>query len=201
MQRSAAAKPGRNLIDGRARLAAHLLGALSSLWIAAASGQPHVIGPREDIESADVTRALTLPEDAEAPGAENTEGPRRLEDFTASGPIGWPDKSFAVQIEFSLDSAELSAAGQRQLDAIAKGILDLAGQPRVAIEGYTDASGSDRYNDELSLRRAKAVRDYLVGRGLPKNSLEVAGRGRRHPRDAAHPGSAVNRRIEFHRLP
>ena len=41
----------------RARVAAVLLGVLSSSWIVGAAGQPHVIGPREDIESADVTRA------------------------------------------------------------------------------------------------------------------------------------------------
>jgi OOP family OmpA-OmpF porin len=59
--------------------------------------------------------------------------------------------------------------------------------------------GSDQYNQELSMRRAQAVRDYLVKAGLPEDILSVEGHGKSLP---LVPGSseaarAKNRRVEL----
>ncbi|WPM32733.1 OmpA family protein [Hydrogenobacter sp. T-2] len=70
---------------------------------------------------------------------------------------------------------------------------------RVRIEGFTDDIGSKAYNDRLALRRAQAVRDYLVRAGIPADRIEVAGFGKeRYIADNATPiGRFTNRRAEF----
>ena len=69
----------------------------------------------------------------------------------------------------------------------------------VQIVGYTDDVGSAQYNLALSVRRAEAVRDYVVTRGIDVARLSVAGRGESQPlvSNATPEGRAVNRRVEF----
>ncbi len=64
--------------------------------------------------------------------------------------------------------------------------------------GHTDSIGSDAYNDRLSLRRAEAVKAYLVSKGIPADKVRTEGRGKREPvADNATPeGRAKNRRVE-----
>lgn len=74
---------------------------------------------------------------------------------------------------------------------------------RIEIGGHTDNQGSRRRNKRLSLRRAKAVRAWLVKRGIAKSRLRARGYGQSKPRvpnkdDASR---AANRRIEFKILP
>ena len=70
---------------------------------------------------------------------------------------------------------------------------------RVTIIGHTDSSGSDAINNPLSINRAAAVRDYLVGRGVNINRITVDGRGSREPiaDNASASGRARNRRVEI----
>jgi len=69
---------------------------------------------------------------------------------------------------------------------------------KVKVTGYTDSVGSAAYNKKLSLRRAEAVRDYLVSIGVDPAKLEVDGAGMDNPvadnKTAA--GRAKNRRVE-----
>jgi OOP family OmpA-OmpF porin len=51
----------------------------------------------------------------------------------------------------------------------------------VVITGYTDRLGSDKYNQKLSERRATAVKDYLVGKGVAANRLKAEGKGKANP--------------------
>ncbi|NBS66513.1 MAG: OmpA family protein [Betaproteobacteria bacterium] len=64
--------------------------------------------------------------------------------------------------------------------------------------GHTDAIGTDAYNQRLSVRRAEAVKAYLVSKGIPANRIYTEGKGKRQPvadnRTAA--GRAKNRRVE-----
>ncbi len=70
---------------------------------------------------------------------------------------------------------------------------------KVRIEGFTDNIGPKAYNDRLSLRRAQAVRDYLIEAGIPADRIEVAGFGKeRYIADNTTPiGRLTNRRAEF----
>jgi outer membrane protein OmpA-like peptidoglycan-associated protein len=73
-------------------------------------------------------------------------------------------------------------------------------EDRIRIAGYTDSTGSVAHNEELSLRRAKAVRDVLTGRGVKSEQMIVEGMGPEHPvaTNSTAAGRAQNRRVELH---
>lgn len=105
---------------------------------------------------------------------------------------------------FDFDKAVLKPAGKEKLDDLALKIQDLNLEVVVAT-GYTDKIGSDKYNDRLSLRRAQAVKAYLVSKGIPDNRIYTEGKGKRNPvvtdcnqknRKALIECLAPNRRVE-----
>lgn len=98
---------------------------------------------------------------------------------------------------FGFDIARLSEENRQALDrAIAA--ANLGADVRLKIVGHTDRAGSEAYNQRLSLRRAEAVRDYLVANGWPAEAIEVAGRGESAPAVATPDGvpEQANRRAE-----
>jgi OOP family OmpA-OmpF porin len=74
---------------------------------------------------------------------------------------------------------------------------------KVLIEGNTDNIGTAAYNMKLSLRRADAVRDYLVSKGVAKDRLSTVGYGFSRPiaTNATEEGRALNRRVQLTPLP
>ena len=72
----------------------------------------------------------------------------------------------------------------------------------VAIEGHTDADGSDAYNLDLSDRRAKSVVAWLVAKGIDAGRLQGEGKGEAAPvaSNATADGKALNRRVEIRKL-
>jgi outer membrane protein OmpA-like peptidoglycan-associated protein len=115
-----------------------------------------------------------------------------------SAPQPAPAASFS-QIRFAFDSAELTEAAHGVLDTIADALTApaLAGSA-FEIQGHTDATGSTAYNEALSLRRARAARDYLVARGgLQPSRLSIAGKGESELLDPRHPASPANRRVQI----
>jgi outer membrane protein OmpA-like peptidoglycan-associated protein len=100
-------------------------------------------------------------------------------------------------INFDLNSAELTEQARSNLDEFAKALKD--DRLRAAtfiVEGHTDASGDERYNDRLSERRAKAVTAFLLANGISLDKVEAIGRGESSPR-VADPYDAINRRVEM----
>ncbi|WP_172204310.1 OmpA family protein [Niveibacterium sp. COAC-50] len=81
---------------------------------------------------------------------------------------------------FNFDSAELRQP-QPKLDEIAMVLNNNPQVEKVVITGYTDRIGIDRYNQRLSERRAAAVKDYLVSKGLAADRLNAVGRGESNP--------------------
>jgi outer membrane protein OmpA-like peptidoglycan-associated protein len=71
---------------------------------------------------------------------------------------------------------------------------------RVKIYGHTDSEGGKAYNEELSLRRADAVKRVLVGRGVQEKQMTALGMGEAEPvsSNATAAGRAKNRRVELH---
>lgn len=100
--------------------------------------------------------------------------------------------------------ADISADGRGQLDALAAQ-LQSARYGLVRIVGFTDRIGSEKANMALSTRRAEAVRDYLVGQGIPTERIVATGRGPYQPvaECSSERGQALidclapNRRVEI----
>ena len=69
----------------------------------------------------------------------------------------------------------------------------------IEIEGHTDNTGSAAKNEELSLKRAIAVRDYLIAKGVAASATDVAGLGASSPiaDNTTADGRARNRRVEI----
>ena len=81
---------------------------------------------------------------------------------------------------FGFDSAQLKLP-QLKLDQIANALKGDAGVRQVAIIGYTDRLGSDKYNQKLSEQRASSVKSYLVSSGIEASRLGAQGRGEANP--------------------
>jgi OOP family OmpA-OmpF porin len=81
---------------------------------------------------------------------------------------------------FDFDSAELRAAGRDSLDGLVRD-LGRVQYDLMLISGHTDRLGNESYNQRLSERRANAVRDYLIGRGVPASNIRATGYGKSQP--------------------
>ena len=102
-----------------------------------------------------------------------------------------------MMINFGLDSAQLDQTARSELDEFAKALKDnRLSTFSFVVEGHTDATGSDRYNQDLSERRAQSVAAFLTQNGIKANRLEAIGLGKAHPR-VADPYDPVNRRVEM----
>lgn len=104
-------------------------------------------------------------------------------------------------VTFANNSAELVGESDKILDEMAE-TLKRYPEQRVEIAGYTDNRGSEKYNQQLSERRANAVRDYLIGRGVTADRLTARGFGEADPiaDNASAEGRSANRRVELHLL-
>jgi len=106
--------------------------------------------------------------------------------------------AFAVQINFPLNSAEVNGDFIPHLAAIAKGIQISGADTKIAIEGHTDVSGTEAYNEQLSLRRAQAVRSLLIEKyAVQADKIAASGYGPRQLVDVSDPYSGKNRRVQF----
>ena len=102
-----------------------------------------------------------------------------------------------MMINFALDSAQLDQTARTELDEFAKALKDnRLSTFSFVVEGHTDATGPDQYNQTLSQRRAQSVAAFLTANGVQADRLEAIGLGKSHPR-VANPYDPVNRRVEM----
>ena len=101
-------------------------------------------------------------------------------------------------VQFATGTADLSAAAREGLARFA-GVVASYPDLEFSVEGHTDNVGSVTTNNELSFRRAIAVRDYLIGQRIAASSIDVAGLGSSQPvaDNATADGRARNRRVEI----
>lgn len=93
---------------------------------------------------------------------------------------------------FSIDQARLNADGVSMVQRLAT-VLQQNPKRAVLIEGFTDSTGSSAHNQELSERRAMAVRDALQDLGVPRSQIAVRGYGESYP--VAGNDTAMNRQL------
>ncbi|MDY7226224.1 OmpA family protein [Hyalangium rubrum] len=98
---------------------------------------------------------------------------------------------------FASGAAELLPSARNRLSEVADALKQSDNQ--LTIEGHTDAQGPDGFNEELSLRRAERVRDYLVSQGVSSDRVSVRGLGEYRPvaSNSTAEGRANNRRVEI----
>ena len=99
---------------------------------------------------------------------------------------------------FDFDKSVLRPDGKKNIDdALAK--LRGTDLEMVIATGHTDAIGSDAYNQRLSERRAAAVKDYLVSKGIPASKITTIGKGKSQPvaTNKTAEGRQKNRRVDI----
>lgn len=90
------------------------------------------------------------------------------------------NQAIGDRVLFIVDTSTLTAQGQSILDGQSQWLLTNADY-RSVIEGHADEQGTREYNLALGFRRANAVREYLVSRGVPTSRLEVTSFGKERP--------------------
>lgn len=110
--------------------------------------------------------------------------------------------TLSSEVSFDFNSARIKVSFQSALDKIAD-IMNRYPRTQIMVAGHTDSVGSEQYNLELSLRRANAVADYLISRGVMRSRIGTEGRGELEPiADNGSPsGRAKNRRVEIFVVP
>jgi outer membrane protein OmpA-like peptidoglycan-associated protein len=105
---------------------------------------------------------------------------------------------FNSAVLFGVDQSGLSSSASNSLDKLIT-VLNEYPQTNLEIDGHTDNTGSDSYNQTLSEKRASAVASYLRTKGISSSRLTTIGKGEAYPKysNDTESGRASNRRVEF----
>jgi outer membrane protein OmpA-like peptidoglycan-associated protein len=105
--------------------------------------------------------------------------------------------TFTGDVLFDFDSAVLKPGAYAEIDRVSS-VLTQYPQTAVRVEGHTDASGSEAYNQKLSERRSLAVKNALIQRGVHPARIQALGFGEAMPVSSA---AALNRRVNIVIIP
>jgi outer membrane protein OmpA-like peptidoglycan-associated protein len=161
-----------------------------------------------------LTAMLTLFQPAGAATDAGVKPPPHM-DMTVTGASGdengaaaqpAPDAAHAMRfitfgrVTFVSDKWQLSDAAKRTLDEVSAYLIAHPGAERLLLEGHTDSIGGRAFNDALSDKRAMAVQDYLVNKGVDPKLIHWKGHGERAPVDENWTplGRDRNRQVELY---
>jgi outer membrane protein OmpA-like peptidoglycan-associated protein len=105
---------------------------------------------------------------------------------------------FDSDVLFEVNSSSLNSGSRDALDYAAEVFHEFR-KTAIVTQGHTDASGSETYNLDLSERRAEAVMDYLIGRGVEPTRMAAVGYGESQPvaSNQSASGRSQNRRVDL----
>ena len=106
--------------------------------------------------------------------------------------------TYAADAFFDFDKYDLKPEGKAKLDDLVSKMSAMNLEVIIAV-GHTDSIGTEEYNQKLSVRRADAVKAYLVSKGVEKNRIYTEGKGEKDPiaSNKTAEGRAKNRRVEI----
>jgi OmpA-OmpF porin, OOP family len=106
--------------------------------------------------------------------------------------------TFAADVNFDFDKATLKPEGRAKLDDLIDKVQGVNLEVIIVI-GHADATGAAQYNQRLSVRRAEAVKAYMVSKGIEPNRVYTEGKGETQPvaSNRTKEGRAKNRRDEI----
>jgi len=162
------------VIDARGQVATNSTGLCwrTGFWTPAAAAQdPNGCKCDKDLIAKDICEPKAAPAPAAAAPAP----------APAPKPAAFGEKvTIAADALFDFNKATLRPAGKAKLDDVAAKSSSLVLEVIIAV-GHADRIGSAAYNQKLSEKRAAAVKDYLVSKGIPANRIYTEGKGSKQP--------------------
>ncbi|HMA06308.1 MAG TPA: OmpA family protein [Ramlibacter sp.] len=139
--------------------------------------------------------APAAPAPAAAPAAP---APAAAAPAPAAQPPAATKVTYAADAFFDFDKSVLKPEGKAKLDDLVGKVKGINLEVIIAV-GHTDSVGTDAYNQKLSVRRAEAVKAYLVSKGIEKNRVYTEGKGEKQlvADNKTAEGRAKNRRVEI----
>ncbi len=138
--------------------------------------------------------STTAPAQVSAPASD-----KNITPAAAAAPAPTAEKvTYSADAFFDFDKASLKPEGKATLQTLVAKLKDTDIEVIVAT-GHTDSTGPEAYNVKLSMRRAKAVKAFLVSKGIPEARVFVEGKGEAQPTadNRTKDGRAKNRRVDI----
>ena len=163
-----------------------------------ASWTPATAAPGCDGAVVVAPKAAPAPAPAPAPKAAPAPAPVAKAPAPAPAPAAATKVTYAADAFFDFDKSVLKAEGKAKLDDLSGKVKAINLEVIIAV-GHTDSVGADAYNQKLSVKRADAVKAYLVSKGMEKNRVYTEGKGEKQPvaDNKTDTGRAKNRRVEI----
>jgi OmpA-OmpF porin, OOP family len=161
--------------------------------VAAPAAAPRVAAPPPPPAAAPAPAPAPRAAPAPAPAARPAAAP-------APAPAGPATEkvTFAADAFFDTAKSNLKPEGKAKLDDLTGKLKDITLEVVIAV-GHTDARGSDKLNQKLSVKRAESVKAYLVSKGVEANRIYTEGKGEKQPvaDNKTKEGMTKNRRVEI----